>query len=50
LVYNTKANGGTAIWNGKLFSGERAATGVYLVFCTNEDGSQTKVTKFLFIN
>ena len=50
LVFNTVANGGTAIWNGKLFSGERAATGVYLVFCTNEDGSQTKVTKFLFIN
>ena len=50
LVFSTVANGGTAIWNGKLYSGQRAATGVYLVFCTNEDGSQTKVTKFLFIN
>jgi hypothetical protein len=50
LVYNTKSNGGTAIWNGRRFSGERAATGVYLVFCTNEDGSQTKVTKILLIN
>jgi ligand-binding sensor domain-containing protein len=50
LVYTTKSNGGTAIWNGRRFSGERAATGVYLVFCTNEDGSQTKVTKILLIN
>lgn len=50
LVYNTVANGGTATWNGRLYSGERASTGVYLVFCTNADGSQTHVTKLLFIN
>jgi ligand-binding sensor domain-containing protein len=50
LVFSTVANGGTAVWNGKLFSGERASTGVYLVFCSNDDGSQTKVTKFLFIH
>ena len=50
LVYSTVANGGTAVWNGNLFSGQRAATGVYLVFCTNADGSQTQVTKILFIN
>lgn len=50
LVYSTVAKGGTAVWNGNLFSGQRAATGVYLVFCTNADGSQTKVTKILFIN
>jgi len=31
-------------------SGERAQTGVYLVFCTNEDGEETMVTKILFIN
>jgi hypothetical protein len=50
IVYSTVANGGTAVWNGNLFSGQRAATGVYLVFCTNADGSQTQVTKILFIN
>lgn len=50
LVYQTVANGGTATWNGNLYSGERAATGVYLVFCTNADGSQTKVSKILFVN
>ena len=50
LIYSGKANGGTLTWNGKRYSGERAATGVYLVFCSNGDGSQTKVTKIMFIN
>lgn len=49
LVFRTTAKGGTATWNGMLYSGERASTGVYLVFCTNEDGSETKVAKLLFI-
>ena len=50
IVYSTVAKGGTAVWNGNLYSGQRAATGVYLVFSTNADGSQTQVTKILFIN
>jgi len=50
LIYETNANGGEALWNGKNYSGNRAATGVYLVFSTNEDGSQTKVAKILFIH
>ena len=49
LVYETQADGGQATWNGKDFSGRRPSTGVYLVFCTNEDGSKTFITKFLFI-
>jgi len=50
IVFNTRANGGTAVWNGLTFSGKRAASGVYLVFCANADGSQTKVTKILMVN
>ncbi len=50
LVYETKALGGQAIWNGRNFNGERVHTGVYLVFCTNDDGSKTHVTKLLFIH
>ncbi len=50
LVYHTKANGGEAIWNGNNFKGERAHTGVYLVYATNDDGSATCVTKMLFIH
>jgi flagellar hook assembly protein FlgD len=50
LVYETTALGGQAIWNGRNFKGDRVHTGVYLVFCTNEDGSKTFVTKLLFIH
>jgi len=50
LVFNTKANGGMARWNGRRFDGGRVATGVYLVFLSNDDGSQTKVTKILVVN
>lgn len=50
LVYSTEAQGGQAIWNGTNFSGSRAQSGVYLVFITNSDGSETMVTKILLIN
>ncbi len=50
LVYETKAFGGQAIWDGKNYSGRRVSTGVYLVFCTDENGEKTKVLKFLVIN
>lgn len=49
VVYATTAYGGQAIWNGNNLSGERAQSGVYMVFATNEDGKQTIVTKILFI-
>ena len=49
LVYITKALGGQAIWNGKDLNNNKVNTGVYLVFCANEDGSETMVTKILFL-
>jgi ligand-binding sensor domain-containing protein len=50
LILETTANGGTAVWNGKTLMGDRVGTGVYLVFSTNDDGTQTMVSKILFIN
>ncbi len=50
VVNATKSLGGTAIWDGKTFSGDRVHSGVYLVFCSTEDGSKTYVTKILVIN
>jgi hypothetical protein len=49
VVYETRADGGQAVWNGKNFDGKRVSTGVYLVFCTNSDGTKTHITKLLFI-
>jgi hypothetical protein len=54
LVYETKANGGMATWNGITFAGKRAATGVYLIYSTGEEDvngeRDTYVTKLLFVN
>ncbi len=50
LVYETKANGGQAIWDGNNLDHQRVTTGVYMVFITNSDGSQTLVTKILVVH
>ena len=50
LVFESFANGGQAIWDGKTQRGNRASTGVYLVFSTNTDGEETMVSKILFIH
>jgi hypothetical protein len=48
LVYRTKAEGGQAVWNGKNYTGQKPRTGVYYVFVTNTDGTETKVGKFIY--
>jgi len=50
LVAETFSNGGFATWNGRNFSGSKVATGVYLVFAANKDGSKSIVGKLLFVN
>jgi flagellar hook assembly protein FlgD len=50
IVYETTSLGGQALWDGRNFDGRKVGTGVYLVFCTNEDGGKTFVTKLLVIN
>lgn len=50
LVFETTSEGGQAIWDGNTMFGERAKTGVYLVFCSDSDGEKTIVTKILLVN
>lgn len=50
LVYGTVSIGGRATWNGKNRNGTRPNTGVYLIFCANSDGSQSRAIKLLFIH
>lgn len=50
LVYRTTSNGGRAIWNGKNRNGNRVSTGVYLIFCADREGNQSRVIKLLFIH
>ncbi len=52
LVYETQANGGQAIWNGRDYNGRKASSGVYLVFSANENNLANPdgfVTKILFM-
>ena len=50
LIYQTKALGGQAIWDGNNLKGEKAASGVYLVFSTDTEGSKSCSTKILIVN
>ncbi len=49
LVYETKSTGGDITWNMKTYNGKKVSTGVYLVFCNNEDGSVSTIIKILII-
>lgn len=50
LIWQTQANGGTASWNVRDYNGRRAATGMYLVFCTTRDGSESVVGKIAVVD
>jgi hypothetical protein len=50
LVFEITSPGGQAVWDGKNLRGQRVRTGIYLVFLTNPDGSQTHISKIMFIH
>jgi len=50
LMYETRALGSQAVWDGRDYTGRKAATGVYLIFSNSEDGADTNVAKLLIVN
>ena len=50
LIYQTVSNGKIATWDGKNAHGKRVNTGIYMVICANEDGTQNAITKIMVIN
>ncbi len=50
LVWQAKANGGSAAWDVRDYNGRRAATGMYLVFCIAQDGTESMVGKIAVVN
>jgi len=50
LICQTISNGGIATWNGKNINGNKVSTGIYLVICANQDGTQSTITKIMVIN
>lgn len=49
LVFETTSNGGQASWDLTTYNGKRVNTGVYLAFCSSEDGSESTIVKILII-
>ena len=50
LVFETRALGGQAVWNGKNYKGEKVASGVYLVIVRGEDGIEKVVSKIIMVS
>lgn len=49
LVYETTSEGGTIEWDTTAFGRYKVASGVYMVFISAQDGSETKVKKVMII-
>lgn len=49
LVYETTSQGGTVLWDTRAFGRYKVASGVYMIFISSEDGTQTKVKKVMII-
>ena len=49
LVFQTRANGGTAVWNVRDYRGRRATSGVYLIFSLSDDGTEKSVAKMAVV-
>lgn len=49
LVYETTSEGGTVLWDLTAFGKHKVASGVYMVLISNQDGSETKVTKVMVV-
>lgn len=50
LVYQTRAAGGQATWDGRDYKGRRISTGVYLVLVSNDERTEKTAAKIIFIN
>ncbi len=49
LVFETTAEGGQAIWDGRTLNGRDVKPGIYLVFVSNSVGEETLVTKIMMM-
>ena len=49
LIYQTRAIGGQAIWDGKNTNGTKVASGVYLIICRDDNGVEKITTKITIV-
>jgi ligand-binding sensor domain-containing protein len=49
LIYQTRALGGQAIWDGKNTNGVKVASGIYLIICRDDSGVEKIATKITIV-
>lgn len=49
LVYQTRALGGQAVWDGRNYRGQKISSGVYLVLVSDDGRKERTATKIFFI-
>ena len=49
LVYETRALGGQAVWNGRDYRGRQVSSGAYLVLVIEKDGREKLATKIFIV-
>ena len=49
LVYQTRAQGGQAVWNGRDYKGRKISSGIYLVLVSDDSRKERMATKIIFI-
>jgi len=50
LVFQTRALGGQAVWDGRNYKGLKISSGVYLVLISNDGRTEKSATKIIFIS
>lgn len=50
LVYQTRALGGQAVWDGRNYKGQQISSGAYLVLVRDESDKERTATKLFFIS
>jgi hypothetical protein len=50
LVYQTRALGGQAVWDGRDYKGRKISSGIYLVLISNDGRTEKKAAKIIFIS
>ncbi len=50
LVYQTRALGGQAVWDGRNYRGQKIASGVYLVLVSDDGKTEKTAAKIVFVS
>ncbi|MCA6481884.1 MAG: hypothetical protein IM540_02400 [Chitinophagaceae bacterium] len=50
LVFQTRSQGGQAIWNGKNYKGEKPASGIYLVLVRDDENNFREAARIILVS